>query len=210
MIDKQFSKNFFILYLLGCVIFYCNACSPKVLSFTAKPCTIITASDSVKFFWKIAHGTPVLLFSQEDGNDDENPGKLYLYYKLVVRKGSKEAASTTLALTLLKDTSTDNIVVSTFRHGDSLIGFGKKDTLEWGHSFILHSVAANTKRNMHVQHLNKVAELSADGSTSPYLNGLQNSGDWYISTLLTAAEKKDSSQIPNRLSIKTIIIHQKE
>lgn len=204
---KNNNSNIFIA-LIGVTIFTMYACNPKVLSFIASPNTIVTAKDSVKFYWKLVHGEAVLLFSQEEGDDEENPGKQYLYYKLIARKGSKLASSTTLAITVLKDTAIDNIVLSTFRRGDSLIGTGIKDTLEWGRKFMLNGVMAIPKRKMHIEHLKKVADVGEDGRISTAINGVENSGDWYIGTLLTDAEKKDSSIIPDKLKLKTIIIHQ--
>lgn len=194
---------------MGLVIIFCNSCSPKVISFSARPCTIINQNDSVKFYWKISNGSPILLFSQEDANDDENPGKHYLYYKLVVQKGQKQASSPTLALTILKDSAVDNIVVSTQRHGDSLIGLGNKDSLEWGHKFILNGISTVLNRKLFIQHLQKNTEIIGAGSLSTQLNGLPNSGEWYISTLLTDAEKRDTTLIPAKLKIKTFLLHQK-
>lgn len=185
----------------------CSSCSPKVLSFSAHPCTTITDEDSVSFTWQV-HGTPTLMFYEEDAGDDENPGKRYLYYKLVSHRGKKETTFPTLALTILKDTSVDYIVINTVRSGDSAVASAARDTLEWGRHFILDSVASNSGRSLTVTHLGKTAELDQEGHMSAALKGLPNSGLWEISTLLSGKEKKDTALIPGRLMIKTIIIHQ--
>jgi hypothetical protein len=176
-----------------------------VISFSNRPCKMITLNDSVTFNWKI-RGASTLLFSIENADDDENPGKEYLSYKLVASKGHKEAFST-IELTLLNDTSIDYIPINTVRHGDSAVAIGTKDTLLWGDKFILSKISSNSKRAITVTHFSRSVELDAAGNESSAFSGLANSGPWEIRTLLSPEEIKDTALIPSRLVIKTIIIY---
>jgi hypothetical protein len=200
-------KNDMIRWLF-CLFIVCqfSSCGPKVFYFQARPCTTITEEDSVKFAWKL-RGTPTLLHYQEDAGDPDNPGKYFQYYKLVAKKGKKEAAFPTLGLTVLPDTSVDYILINTTRKRDSAVAFGVRDTLEWGIHFLLDQVSSGSGRSLTITHLGRTVALDGEGSPSYAFKGLPNSGPWEFSTLLTNAEKKDSSLIPGRLMIKTIIIH---
>jgi len=194
-----------IFFLLSCL---CYSCSPKVISFGVQPCAHITKEDSVRLTWRV-RGKPVLLFYTEDAGDDENPGKQYLTYKMVAQKGSKEATYPPLVLTLHTDTSIDNIIINTRRSGDSAIATGIRDISEWSTHFLLDSLSSPRHRALTVLHAGNTIELSADGRKHAAPPGLTNSGEWEIRTLLSDAEKKDSSLIPPRLLVKTIIIHTK-
>ena len=193
---------FLLLYVL------CHSCAPKVFSFQASPCTTITREDSLRFTWRV-RGTPTLLFYTEDADDDENPGKQYFFYKLVAQKKGKEAVFPTLGITLLRDTAIDNIYINTTRSGDSAVAIGNKDSAAWGTHFLLESVVSLSHRSLTVIHGGKTIELDADGHSSAGLKGLCNSGPWTIRTLLSAAEKKDTTLIPGRLQVKTIVIYSK-
>jgi hypothetical protein len=195
--------SWFIFIILLCLI---SSCGPKIFYFHARPCTTITKNDSVQFIWKV-RGTPTLLHWQEDAEDPENPGKYYAYYKLVVKKGKKDSALPTLGLTVLPDTSIDYIRINTIRRGDSAIAIDVRDTLIWGMRFVLDQVSSGSGRPLTVTHNGRTAQLDGTGSPSNALKGLPNSGPWELSTLLTESERKDTTRIPGRLMIKTIIIH---
>jgi hypothetical protein len=202
----QILKGSFCFYFLLSIFQLC-ACGPKIFYFQARPCTTITKEDSVKFTWKV-RGTPTLLQYQEDAGDPENPAKYYQYYKLVTKKGKKEVAYPVLGLTILPDTSTDYILINTIRRGDIAFASATRDTLVWGNYFILDQIYSASSRRLTVTHLGKTTDLNGNSNPSLDFKGLPNSGLWEISTQLTDAEKKDSTQIPGRLKIKTVIIHQ--
>jgi hypothetical protein len=195
----------FIFLASLCMI---SSCGPKVFYLIARPCTTITKDDSVRFSWKV-RGTPTLLSYQEDAGDPENPGKRYEYYKLVAKKGKKDSAFPVLGLTILPDTSVDYILINTVRTGDSAVAKATRDTLVWGRKFTLDRVASASGRSLTVIHLGNTAELDGAGQFSTAFKGLPNSGPWEFRIQLTEAEKKDSSRIPGRLMVKTIIIHQR-
>jgi len=188
-ISRNDVMPFFIF--LYCI---CNSCAPKITSFSARPYTTIAKADSVQFNWKLK-GKPTLLFYMDPASDDENPAKYYLSYKLVAQKGKKEVSFPTLSLTVLPDTSIDYIIIHTIHRGDSAIAIAVRDTA--------------SGRGLTVTHLGKTVTLDADGKMSAALDGLTNSGEWQISSPLSPEEKQDSSRIPGRLSIKTIIVHKK-
>jgi hypothetical protein len=192
-----------IILLSLCLLF---SCGPRVFFFQARPCTTITEEDSVKFTWKV-RGTPTLLHYQEDADEPDNPGKRYQYYKLVAKKGKKEAAFPTLGLTVLPESSIDYIQINTSRRGDSVVAFAVRDTLEWGFHFILDQVSSGSGRPMTVTHLGRTGMLDGEGNPSNVLKGLRNSGPWEFSSPLSEEEKKDSTRIPGKLRIKTVIIH---
>jgi hypothetical protein len=205
MYNPGFRSSCRLLVFLICTLCISIGCGPKVISFSVRPSLTITNRDSVKFNWKI-RGTPTLLFYAEDAGDDENPGKQFLTYKLVAHKGNNYPFST-IALTLVMDTSVDYIRINTIRHGDSAVAIGIKDTLLWGTQFMVGSIASNSKRSVSLRHLGKTTQLNAQGDQSAAFAGLTYSGPWEIRTLLSDAEKKDSSLIPPKLSIKAIVIH---
>ena len=202
-ISRNDVMPFFIF--LYCI---CNSCAPKITSFSARPYTTIAKADSVQFNWKLK-GKPTLLFYMDPASDDENPAKYYLSYKLVAQKGKKEVSFPTLSLTVLPDTSIDYIIIHTIHRGDSAIAIAVRDTLEWGYHFVIAGLASASGRGLTVTHLGKTVTLDADGKMSAALDGLTNSGEWQISSPLSPEEKQDSSRIPGRLSIKTIIVHKK-
>lgn len=189
-------------------LFMCGACGPKVMSFKASPCTTITREDSIRFSWQV-RGKTQLTFHAEDVGDDGNPGKTYLMYKLVASKGGKEAASPNLGVTLVSDTVIDNIFINTKRVGDSVVASDSKDTLVWGTHFQLQTVASLSSRPVTVVHGGRIVELDAGGDVSTGLQGLVNSGPWVIRSLLTGEEKRDTTLIPGRLMLKTVVIHVK-
>lgn len=151
-----------------------------------------------------------MTFHAEDARDDENPGKTYLMYKLVASKGGKEAASPNLGVTLVSDTVIDNIFIDTKKVRDSVVASDSKDTLVWGTHFLLQTVASLSRRPVTVVHGGRIVELDAMGDTSRGLQGLVNSGPWVIRSLLTDAEKRDTTLIPGRLVLKTVVIHVKD
>jgi hypothetical protein len=185
-----------------------NSCAPKIKSFIARPYTTITAEDSVQLTWKV-RGKPTLLVYEDPGGDDENPAKHYLSYKLVVQKGKKEVSYPILSLTVLPDTSIDYIIINTIRVGDSAVANAVRDSSQWGNHFVLAGLSSASGRPITVTHVRNSVILSANGGMSSGLNGLSNSGAWQLSTVLSAEEKMDSTRIPGRLSIKTIIVHKK-
>lgn len=187
----------------------CNGCGPKVMSFRAGPCTTITKEDSIRFSWQ-ARGKTQLIFYPVNAGDEQNPGKIYLMYKLVATKGGKAAASPNLGVVMVGDTVVDNIYINTRRVGDSAVAAGDKDSLVWGSQFRLETVASLSRRSLTVIHNGKSVELDGSGKASTALRGLVNSGPWTISTPLTDAEKRDTTLIPGRLMIKTIVVHAKK
>jgi hypothetical protein len=189
------------------IISFLSACGPKIYFFQIRPCTTITKTDSVQFTWQV-RGIPTLLHYQEDAEDPDIPKKEYAFYKLVAKRGKKEVAYPTLGLTILPETSVDYILINTIKRGDSAIAIAIRDTLVWGKRFILDSVASGSNRNMTVTHLGKTVVLKGNGAYSSSLKGLPNSGLWELGILLSPDEIKDSTRIPGRLMIKTIIIHQ--
>jgi hypothetical protein len=194
-----------LLVLLCCMG---SSCAPKIQSFTAYPAMMITRADSVRFDWKIS-GAPVLLFYPEEADDEENPGKLYLNYKLVTHRNNKDAFAT-IMLTLLPDTAIDYIAIDTRRNGDSIFAIAVKDTAVWGHRFLVDSLSSSIRRPLTVIHSGRTAQLDAEGHMSAAFRDLPNSGPWEIRAPLTAAEKRDSTLIPGQLRVKTKLIYTKQ
>ena len=187
------------LFLLLC--WFGSSCAPKVRSFTAHPAMMITRHDSIRFDWQVS-GAPVMLFYSEDADDEENPGKLYLNYKLVAHKSNKDAFAT-IMLTLLPDTVIDYVAIDTRRSGDSAVAEAAKDTAVWGRRFLVDSLSSSVRRPLTVIHNGRTVQLDAAGHMSGAFRGLSNSGPWEIRTLLSEAEKKDTTLIPGTLRVKT-------
>lgn len=203
---RTIQNKFFLALALLCST--ADSCAPKIKSFIARPYTTITAEDSVQLTWQV-RGKPTLLVYEDPGGDDENPAKHYLSYKLVAQKGKKEVSYPTLSLTVLPDTSIDYIVINTIRRGDSAVATAVRDSSQWGNHFVLAGISSASGRVITVNHMRNQVVLDANGGMSSGLNGLPNSGTWQLSTVLSTEEKQDSTRIPGRLSIKTIIVHQK-
>ena len=186
-----------------------GACGPKVTSFRASPCTTITREDSIRFIWRV-RGETQIVFHVEDAGDDENPQKRYLMYKLVARKGGKEAASPNLGITLVPDTVVDYVIIDTKRVRDSAIAVDTKDTLVWGTHFLLDRVSSLSHRPMSIAHGGQTVVLDGSGTTSMDFRGLPNSGRWRMGILLTDAEKRDTTLIPAKLQVRTVVVHTKQ
>ena len=192
----------FLVVLIACFAF---GCGPKVYFFHILPNTTIAESDSVRFTWKV-RGTPALLHYQQTADDPDNPQKKYAFYKLVAKKGKKEAAFPTLGLTILPDTSIDYIFINTVKRNDSLIANGVLDTLVWGRHFLIQTVTNPIDRPMTIVHGGKKTIVSPNMTSTAYAY-LPNSGPWLLGVRLTSKELLDSTLIPARLRLKTVIIH---
>jgi hypothetical protein len=168
----------------------------------------ITADDSVKMNWSV-RGQPTLLTHTDTAvNDPDNPQYETREYTLVVQKKGKEVKKTAL-VNVLPVLSADDIVFTTVRKGDTLVAAGEKNSQRWGTRFVIQTVSSGSRRELTVSHNGRTAQLSQDGSASGLLAGLPNSGDWEITTLLTAAEKADTGSIPGKLRVHSIILYTK-
>lgn len=187
-------------WLFLVLIFY--SCAPKITSFTASPAAI-TNGDSVMLNWKIK-GTPTLMYDQRKISRPGNDSLDVLEFTLSVEKGKKEK-HIKRQVSVLQNESMDKVVLATNDiKGDTLIAEGIKDTALWS-NFEVISVSSASHRNLMVLHDNIQAALDSLGTNSNALEGTPYAGPWKIMTLLTEAEKKDSTIIPGQLEIKTLI-----
>ena len=181
-------------------IFY--SCAPKITSFTALLPTI-TKGDSVTLNWKIK-GKPTLLFDQRKMAHPGNDSLEILEFTLSVEKNKKEK-HIKRQISVLPAESMDNVILATTDlKGDTLIATGIKDTLLWN-NFEVISVSSASKRTLIVLHNDIRSQLESSGVISNAWDGSKYCGEWKIMTILTDAEKKDSSIIPGQLEIKAII-----
>jgi len=195
-----------VLSLRLCIFFsVCTAigCKPLIHSFTVTPLTI-TARDSVRMKWSV-RGSPTLLTHTDS---TEQPGFESREFTLVVEKNGKQVKNTAV-VNVLPEQSADIIEFDCVRKGDTLIAKGEKNIRRWGNHFLLGTVRSYSGRALLVVHAGHSASLLADSSGSAALAGLPNSGTWTIKTMLTAAEKKDSSSIPGTLQLQTILVFNK-
>jgi hypothetical protein len=190
-----------VLLLCACCI-WAN-CKPLIYSFIVSPLTI-TARDSVRINWSV-RGKPTLLTHTDSTGQ---PGFEIREYSLVVEKGGKQA-SNRAQVNVLPDLSADIIEFDCVRKADTLVAAGEKNNLRWGDHFIIQTSSSFSGRQLLVIHGGRSAKLTADSSMSALFSGLPNNGNWEIKTLLTAAERKDSSLIPGTLQVRTILLFKK-
>ena len=197
---KISSPVFQLRWIFWLIIFY--SCAPKVTSFTALPPTI-TKGDSVTLNWKIK-GNPTLLFDQRKITHPGNDSLEVLEFTLSIEKNKKEK-HIKRQVSVLPAESMDKVILATSDlKGDTLIATGIKDTLLWANLEII-SVSSASKRTLIVLHNDIRSQLDSSGVISNAWDGSKYSGEWKIMTILTDAEKKDSSIIPGQLEIKAII-----
>lgn len=198
--DKISSPVCQLRWIFWLIIFY--SCAPKITSFTALPPTI-TKGDSVILNWKI-RGKPTLLFDQRKVAHPGNDSLEIIEFTLSVEK-NKKAKYIKRQISVLPAESMDNLILATTDlKGDTLIASGIKDTTLWN-NFEVISVSSASKRTFIVVHNNIRSQLDSSGVISYAWEGSKYSGYWKIMTILTEAEKKDSSIIPGQLEIKAII-----
>ncbi|MEO6838567.1 MAG: hypothetical protein ABI185_09260 [Ginsengibacter sp.] len=187
-------------WIFWLIIFY--SCAPKITSFSALPPTI-TKGDSVTLNWKIK-GKPTLVFDQRKIAHSGNDSLEVLEFTLWVEKNKKEK-HINRQISVLTEESMDNLIFATTDlKGDTLFASGIKDTILWN-NFEIISVSSASKRTLSVVHNNIQSQLDSSGVISNAWDGSKYSGRWKIMTILTDAEKKDSSIIPGQLEIKAII-----
>jgi hypothetical protein len=188
-----------------CIVITATSCGPKIFYFKSDQYSV-TANDSVRLTWSV-RGVPTLLVYTDTADAGELKPE-YRHYDLVVRKNAKEIMKSVL-ITVLQVKSMDDIVFSTIRKGDSVIASGIKDTVRWGTYFKLETIASASGRPLTVTHGGKTVLIDKNGNPSAAFCGIANSGPWVISSHLTDSEKKDTTTIPARLKIHTVIVHQK-
>ncbi|PWT74715.1 MAG: hypothetical protein C5B59_10520 [Bacteroidetes bacterium] len=188
-----------------CFALAATSCGPKIFYFRSNQYTI-AGGDSVQLTWSV-RGTPTLLAYTDTAAPEEKRPE-YRNYHLVVHKNGKEIMKQVQVI-ILPIVSEDDIVFSTIRKGDSVIASGIKDTTRWGTFFKLQTVASGSGRTLTVMHGGKMVVLEKDRSSSAAFVGIANSGFWVISSPLSDAEKKDTTLVPARLKIHTVIVHQK-
>jgi hypothetical protein len=185
-----------------------TACGPAIRYFVIVPQTI-TAGDSIKINWSV-RGKPTMLLHIDSAvitGDDPHPE--YREFTLVSQKRKKEKRSF-IQVIVLPEESEDDIVFSTIRKGDSLIAAGEKNEIRWGTRFLLKTVSSGSGRTLQVSHGGKTVVLDKEGSGSVQFAGIPNSGEWEIRTAMSDREKADSTTIPAKLTIHSIILHQKQ
>jgi len=188
-----------ILFLVFISFFY--SCAPKI-NFTASP-AIITKGDSVLLNWKVK-GKPTLMFDQRKISRPLNDSLEILEFTLSVQRGKKEKYIKRQVSILPKE-STDQVTLITNEiKGDTLIASGIKDSTLWA-GFEVISVSSLSGRPLIILHAGRESELKDSQIPSNLWEGTRYAGNWKIMALLTEAEKKDHSIIPNQLEIKVII-----
>jgi|GEM_PF-1693186 len=198
--EKYYSQKHLLPNLLLVLIFY--SCAAKIGSFTATPATI-TKGDSILLNWKIK-GKPVLMFDQRKIAHPKGDSIDILEFTLSVQKGDK-VKYIKRQVPVLPEESSDRVVLLTNElHGDTLIAEGVKDTSLWS-NFEIVSVSSISKKILFVIHDNRQGILESAGTSSDVWEGSKYSGFWRIMTILTEAEKKDSSIITGDLEIKALI-----
>jgi hypothetical protein len=201
-------RNFTRLTASLCFMLIFTACGPAIRYFVIVPQTI-TAGDSVKINWSV-RGKPTMLLHIDSAvisGDDPHPE--YREFTLVSQKGKKEKRSF-IQVIVLPEESEDDIVFSTIRKGDSLFATGEKNEIRWGTLFLLKTISSGSGRTLQVSHGGKTVVLDKEGSGSVQFAGIPNSGEWEIRTAMSDREKADSTTIPAKLTIHSIILHQKQ
>ncbi len=164
---------------------------------------VISKGDSVFLNWKIK-GQPTLMFDQRKIAHSSNDSLEILEFTLSVEKNGK-VKYIKRQVSVLPAESSDRVTFSiTGLQGDTLIADGIKDTLLWKNYEIV-SLSTVTGRTLIISHAGTVAEIKKPGVSSDNWRGKPYAGYWKIMSILTEAEKKDNTIIPNSLEIQAII-----
>ncbi len=188
-----------ILFLVFYSFFY--SCVPKI-NFTATP-AVITNGDSVLLNWKVK-GKPTLMFDQRKIPHTPNDSLEILEFTLSVQRGKKERYIKRQVSVLPKETIDRVALITNEIKGDTLIASGTKDSTLWA-GFEVISVSTLSERPLIIFHADIESMLKDSEIGSNQWEGTRYCGNWKIMTLLTEAEKKDHSIIPDQLEIKVII-----
>ena len=179
-----------------------GACKPRIYSFSATPATS-TGRDSIRLDWNV-RGKASVLFSQRTIAQPPNDSIKILEFKLIVTKGQIDSFRT-IQVPVVKDLDQDRVVfpVDTVL-GDTAVARGIKDTVRWS-GYGIGQVAGMPGRDLVVTHAG-VTALLKDTVQSDAWSGKPYAGYWEIKAVLTGAEKRNHSSIPERLTL-TVVVH---
>ena len=144
------------------------------------------------------------MFDQRKIPHPPNDSLEILEFTLSVQKGKKEKYKKRQISVLPKESTDRVVLITTDLKGDTLIAEGIKDTVLWD-NFQIISVSSLSSRPIVVIHENRRSELKSPGIPSDVWEGTQYAGAWKIMSVLTEAEKKDSTIIPGQLEISVLI-----
>jgi hypothetical protein len=182
------------------------ACKPRIYSFRATPATS-SGTDSVRLDWKI-RGQSSVLFSQRTIAQPPGDSIHILEFKLIAYRGKIDSFRT-IQVPVIGDLSGDRVVFSVDTLvGDTVVAMGLKDTVRW-RGYGISQVRGMVGRDLMVTHGGVTAFLK-DTVLSDAWSGKPYGGYWKIRTVLTEAEKKDHSTIPDRLTVTVIVRSSKQ
>ncbi len=192
-------KKIFLLFSFIILVFY--SCAPKIQFIVVPP--TISKGDSVFMNWKIK-GQPTLMFDQRKIAHPPNDSLEILEFTLSVEKNGK-VKYIKRQVSVLPAESSDKVTFSiTGLQGDTLIADGTKDTLLWKNYEII-SLSTVTGRPLIISHAGTVAEIKEPAVPSGTWKDKPYAGYWKIMSILTEAEEKDNTIIPNSLEIQAVI-----
>ena len=175
MLKNNWTLNTDLILFLVFISFF-YSCAPNI-NFTASP-AIITKGDSVLLNWKVK-GKPTLMFDQRKISHPPNDSMEILEFTLSVQRGKKEKYIKRQVSILPKESTDEVGVITNDIKGDTL--------------------------PLIILHAGRESELKDSEIPSNLLEGTRYAGSWKIMTLLSEAEKKDHSIIPDQLEIKVLI-----
>ena len=197
-----------IFFLFATVLFGCSN-GPKITKFEAGP-REICYGDTIRANWDI-NGTPTMLISMSDVAEDPGTAPVgdmaprYLTMTLVVHKGNNDDVVQRVQVEMLPPSSKNTIAFNTILREDTLVAAGTKNLKRWGDRFQIATVASGSDRKLFVRHGGKMVQLEEDGTPSNGLAGMALEGDWEIFSLLTSAERQDTTTAPDRLKVEATI-----
>ena len=186
------------LLLLAGIVLLLTTCQPKIYEFKVEPLTIWPA-DSVKVTYKV-RGEAVLMVNDRKINADTTYRNFTLGFP--GQEGGRH-----IQVTILNQGGQDEVIFKDHFHGDSLVASGTKNLARWGDSFGVWKVTNPGPYPLDIVHENQKLHLDAGKTDSTSLSHTAVRGAWSFGTLLTRAQRADSTHLLPSLTLLITLKH---
>ncbi len=135
-----------------------------------------------------------------------HPSDILRYFTLVATKFHKDSTRV-IQVAVRPDSVQDEVGFATRLQGDTLVAEGPNNPRRWGNNFYILSVLPDTGRVLLVSHAGVTRELHPGDAPDYGFKGTPVTGEWKITSPLTAAERSRQQPIATGLIVHFILKH---
>jgi ribosomal protein S8E len=157
------------------------------------------AADSTLIIPVAASGS-VSISKKPDGIIDDR-----LRYITLVAVKKKNQTDSVIQVAVRPDNAPDVIAFRPFVRGDSLIASGTNDSVRWGKRAMIVTVSNSGTRILDISHEGINRTLNPEAVPDPSFKDTLVKGFWSFRTLMTPAEKADTSRKPKIIKLNITI-----